>query len=78
MIYVVSLLLLLQIDGSTKRTVQIDGSSDQIEAAKQLVNEVINGEACVYMLGDQARAWFQKPHAAFHLLFSRALGFIHL
>ncbi|KAK9065355.1 hypothetical protein SSX86_016738 [Deinandra increscens subsp. villosa] len=28
-------------DTSTERTVQIDGSSDQIEAAKQLVNEVI-------------------------------------
>ncbi|MFS7980779.1 hypothetical protein Hanom_Chr10g00943231 [Helianthus anomalus] len=27
-------LLVLQIDGSTKRTVQIDGSSDQNEAAK--------------------------------------------
>ncbi|KAF5797829.1 putative K domain-containing protein [Helianthus annuus] len=31
-------------DTSTERTVQIDGSSDQIEAAKQLVNEVISGE----------------------------------
>ncbi|KAI3687361.1 hypothetical protein L1987_81056 [Smallanthus sonchifolius] len=29
-------------DTSTERTVQIDGSSDQIEAAKQLVNEVIS------------------------------------
>ncbi|KAK1436052.1 hypothetical protein QVD17_01827 [Tagetes erecta] len=29
-------------DTSTHRTVQIDGSSDQIEAAKQLVNEVIS------------------------------------
>ncbi|GAB4854431.1 hypothetical protein Ancab_023014 [Ancistrocladus abbreviatus] len=31
-------------DTSTERTVQIDGSHDQIEAAKQLVNEVISGE----------------------------------
>ncbi|XP_024996909.1 far upstream element-binding protein 2-like [Cynara cardunculus var. scolymus] len=29
-------------DTSTERTVQIDGSSDQIEAAKQMVNEVIS------------------------------------
>nr|KAJ0200755.1 hypothetical protein LSAT_V11C600303990 [Lactuca sativa] len=29
-------------DTSTERTVQIDGSSEQIEAAKQLVNEVIS------------------------------------
>nr|XP_043628627.1 far upstream element-binding protein 2-like [Erigeron canadensis] len=29
-------------DTSTERTVQIDGTSDQIEAAKQLVNEVIS------------------------------------
>ncbi|KAJ0502577.1 putative K domain, type 1 superfamily protein [Helianthus annuus] len=33
---------MLQIDGSAERTVQIDGSSDRIEAAKQLVNEVIS------------------------------------
>lgn len=29
-------------DTSTERTVQIDGSSEQIETAKQLVNEVIS------------------------------------
>ncbi|KAI3707312.1 hypothetical protein L6452_25724 [Arctium lappa] len=29
-------------DTSTERTVQIDGSNDQIEAAKQMVNEVIS------------------------------------
>lgn len=33
-------------DTSTERTVQIDGSSDQIEAAKQMVNEVIS-EVCI-------------------------------
>jgi far upstream element-binding protein len=31
-------------DTSTERTVQIDGSAEQIEAAKQLVNEVVNNE----------------------------------
>lgn len=29
-------------DTSTERTLQIDGSSEQIESAKQLVNEVIS------------------------------------
>lgn len=33
-------------DTSTERTVQIDGTSEQIEAAKQLVNEVIS-EVCL-------------------------------
>lgn len=33
-------------DTSTERTLQIDGTSEQIEAAKQLVNEVIS-EVCV-------------------------------
>jgi len=33
-------------DTSQERTVQIDGSSEQIEAAKQLVYEVIS-EVCV-------------------------------
>ena len=32
-------------DTSTERTLQIDGTSEQIEAAKQLVNEVI-AEVC--------------------------------
>ncbi|XP_010546505.1 PREDICTED: far upstream element-binding protein 1-like [Tarenaya hassleriana] len=31
-------------DTSTERTIQIDGTSEQIEHAKQLVNEVISGE----------------------------------
>ncbi|XXG45919.1 hypothetical protein AAC387_Pa02g0879 [Persea americana] len=31
-------------DTSTERTVQIDGTKEQIESAKQLVNEVISGE----------------------------------
>ena len=34
-------------DTSMERTVQIDGTSEQIESAKQLVNEVISE---VYML----------------------------
>ena len=33
-------------DTSQERTVQIDGTSEQIEAAKQLVNEVIS-EVCL-------------------------------
>lgn len=33
-------------DTSTERTVQIDGTKEQIESAKQLVNEVISGEVC--------------------------------
>ena len=36
-------------DTSTERTLQIDGTNDQIEAAKVLVNEVINSEVCVCM-----------------------------
>lgn len=35
-------------DTSTERTLQIDGSSEQIEAAKVLVNEVIS-EVCTCM-----------------------------
>ncbi|PWA76163.1 K Homology domain-containing protein [Artemisia annua] len=31
-------------DTSTERTVQIDGTPEQIEAAKQMVNDVINGQ----------------------------------
>lgn len=34
---------------STERTLQIDGTSDQIEAAKILVNEVLNSEVCACM-----------------------------
>lgn len=36
-------------DTSTERTLQIDGSSEQIESAKQLVNEVIS-EVCLQIL----------------------------
>lgn len=36
-------------DTSTERTLQIDGTSEQIETAKQLVNEVIN-EVCLFVL----------------------------
>ena len=54
-------------DTSTERTVQIDGSSDQIEAAKVLVNEVIS-EVCACMQGDQAFAWFKKIYARSYLL----------
>lgn len=33
-------------DTSTERTLQIDGTSEQIESAKQLVNEVISEVCC--------------------------------
>lgn len=56
-------------DTPTERTVQIDGSNEQIEAAKQLVNEVIS-EVCAVLQGDQASTWFQKLYARLHLLFS--------
>ena len=36
-------------DTSTERTVQIDGTSEQIESAKQLVNEVIS-EVCIVVM----------------------------
>jgi hypothetical protein len=36
-------------DTSTERTLQIDGTSEQLESAKQLVNEVIS-EVCWLML----------------------------
>lgn len=41
-------------DTSTERTVQIDGTSEQIEAAKQLVNEVIS-EVC--LVGIYMQIW---------------------
>ena len=36
-------------DTSMERTVQIDGTSEQIESAKQLVNEVIS-EVCMLVI----------------------------
>lgn len=33
-------------DTSTERTLKIEGNSEQIESAKQLVNSVINGDVC--------------------------------
>lgn len=33
-------------DPTPERTLQIDGTTDQIEHAKQLVNEIISGEVC--------------------------------
>ena len=33
-------------DPSTERTLKIEGTSEQIESAKQLVNQVISGEVC--------------------------------
>lgn len=33
-------------DPSTERTLKIEGTSEQIESAKQLVNEVVSGEVC--------------------------------
>lgn len=41
-------------DTSIERTVQIDGTSEQIEAAKQLVNEVIS-EVCLVGIYLQTR-----------------------
>lgn len=37
-------------DTSQERTVQIDGTIEQIEAAKQLINEVTSGEVCIKAL----------------------------
>jgi hypothetical protein len=37
-------------DFSTERTVYIDGTKEQIEIAKQLVNEVISSEVCFLSL----------------------------
>ena len=34
-------------DPTPERTLQIDGTTDQIEHAKQLVNEIISGEVCL-------------------------------
>ncbi|CAI9279890.1 unnamed protein product [Lactuca saligna] len=67
-------------DISTERTAQIDGSSEQIEAVKQLGNEVIS-EVCAVLQGDQASAWFQKLYARLHLLFKlsanlRQIGYL--
>lgn len=36
-------------DTSAERTLQIDGTSDQIESAKQLVNEVISEVWMIYL-----------------------------
>lgn len=33
-------------DTSTERTLKIDGTPDQIESAKQLVNQILTGEVC--------------------------------
>lgn len=33
-------------DPTPERTLQIDGTTDQIEHAKQLVNEILSGEVC--------------------------------
>lgn len=35
-------------DTSTERSVHIDGTPEQIEAAKELVNEAISEVCCVY------------------------------
>lgn len=34
-------------DTSTERTLKIEGTAEQIESAKQLVNQVISGEVCL-------------------------------
>lgn len=54
-------------DTSTERTVQIDGTSEQIESAKQLVNEVISEVNLVV-------CWF----AAFGLFTSACELFLHV
>lgn len=54
-------------DTSNERTVQIDGTSEQIEAAKQLVNEVIS-EVCVCIQCEQSWNWIQKILCVIHLL----------
>nr|CAD1843161.1 unnamed protein product [Ananas comosus var. bracteatus] len=53
-------------DTSTERTVYIDGTKEQIEAGKQLVNEIVNSEDCfaaslcsaVYLIGLAAMIHF--------------------
>ena len=37
-------------DPTPERTLQIDGTTDQIEHAKQLVNEIISGEVCLVVV----------------------------
>ncbi|CAA2979194.1 far upstream element-binding 2-like [Olea europaea subsp. europaea] len=51
-------------DTSLERTVQIDGSSEQVEAAKQLVNEVTSEIFFAFTL------YLQYAHMNFELLFS--------
>jgi len=37
-------------DPTPERTLQIDGITEQIEHAKQLVNEIISGEVCLIVV----------------------------
>ncbi|XP_023757573.2 uncharacterized protein LOC111906072 [Lactuca sativa] len=51
-------------DTSTERTVQIDGSSEQIEAAKQLVNEVISENRPRNSMGSGGGGYSQQGYQA--------------
>lgn len=59
-------------DTSTERTLQIDGSSEQIESAKQLVYEVIS-EVC--MINDILQLWPQENLCLCHAYCSILLPF---
>ncbi|XP_077210696.1 uncharacterized protein LOC143846164 isoform X2 [Tasmannia lanceolata] len=51
-------------DTSTERTVQIDGTNEQIESAKQLVNEIVNSESRVrnpQMGGGYSQQGYRPP-----------------
>lgn len=45
-------------DPTPQRTLQIDGTTDQIEHAKQLVNEIISGEVCLIAVFAMDCGWF--------------------
>ena len=44
-------------DPTPERTLQIDGTTDQIEHAKQLVNEILSGEVCLIVLFAMDCVW---------------------
>jgi hypothetical protein len=66
-------------DTSQERTLQIDGTNEQIESAKQLVNEVIS-EVCLLML-DCRQEFFlmrRKTHCSYYMCICVSIFFVYL